>query len=144
MALRVDAAGYTDKYTRRITAATTDIQAGIKRVTVAPGVAAAAQANLMLAKLTQSVTSGVWGKNVSAVSLTDWQNAALNKGVGRIAPGVQAAQAKIQAMAGKLLSAVAQAQQAANATPRGDISANIQRMVTFATTMSQLAPKRQK
>lgn len=144
MALRVDAAGYTDKYTRRITAATTDIQNGIKRVTVAPGQAAAAQANLMLAKITQSVTSGVWAKNVGAVSLSDWQNATLNKGVARIAPGVQAAQAKITTMAGKLLTAVAQAQQAANATPRGDLNTNIQRMVTFATTMSQLAPKKQK
>lgn len=144
MALRVDAAGYTDKYTRRIGAATQDIQNGIKRVTVAPGQKAAQQANLMLAKLTASVTSGQWANAVSRVSVTDWQNAALNKGVPRILPGVQAAQGKIQLMAGKLLAAVAQAQAAVEATPRGDLNTNIQRMVTFATTMSQLAPKRQK
>lgn len=144
MGLRVDAAGYTDKYTRRITQATPDIQAGIKRVTQSPGAAAAAQQNLMLQKLTEAVTSGRWAKNVSAVSTADWQNAALNKGVPRIAAGVQAAQAKIQRMAGLLLNAVSQAQAAVEATPRGDLSTNIQRMVTFATTMSQLAPKRQK
>lgn len=142
--LRVDPAGYVDKYTRRITAATPDIQAGIKRVTQAPGAAAAAQQGLMLAKLTESVTSGRWAKNVGAVPLADWQAAALNKGVPRIAAGVQAAQPKIQKMAGLLLAAVSQAQDAANAQPRGDLNANIQRMVTFATTMAQLAPKRQR
>ena len=139
---RVDAAGYADKWSRRLKGATVDIQNGIKRVSQAPGVKAAAQAQVMLNNLQARIADGTWQKRVSGVSLTDWQNAALNKGVGRISAGVDAAAGKVQTMAGKLLSAVDGAVQVANQTPRGDLQTNIGRAVTFMNEMSKRAPKR--
>src|SRR5260221_4241696 len=97
---KVDASAYADKWSRRLKAATPDIQAGIKRVTQAPGQKAAVQANVMLQNLSARVNDGSWAKAVGAVSLTDWQNAALNKGVQRSSAGVASAHGKVQAMAG--------------------------------------------
>ncbi len=139
---RVDASQFADKWSRRLKAATPDIQAGIKRVSQAPGQKAAAQAQTMLNNLAARVNDGSWAKAVGNVSLTDWQNAALNKGVQRISAGVDNAQAKVQTMAGKLLAAVDQAVAQTNQTPRGDLQANINRAVTFMNAMSKLAPKR--
>lgn len=139
---KVDAAGYADKWSRRLKAATPDIQAGINRVSVAPGVSAAKQAQAMLNNLTARVQDGTWARRVSGVTLQDWQSKALNKGVGRIAAGVDAASAKVTTMAGKLLAAVDGAVAVANQTPRGDLQTNINRAVTFMNEMSKRAPKR--
>lgn len=139
---RVDAAGFADKWSRRLKAAGPDIQNGIKRVTVAPGVKAAAQAQVMLNNLAARVNDGTWARRVGSVSLADWQNAASTKGVQRLTAGVDAAQQKVQMMAQKLLSAVDGAVAAVNATPRGDIEANINRAVTFMREMSARAPRR--
>lgn len=139
---RVDAAGFADKWSRRLKAATPDIQAGIKRVTVAPGVKAAAQQQAMINNLTARVQDGTWARQVAKVSVSDWQDKALNKGVGRISAGVDAAKDKVTTMASKLLSAVDASVAEVNKTPRGDLSANIQRATTFMTEMSKRAPKR--
>lgn len=139
---KVDASAYADKWSRRLKAATPDIQAGIKRVTQAPGAKAAAQAQVMLNNLAARVNDGTWAKAVGSVSLADWQNAALNKGVQRISAGVDSAQGKVQAMAGKLLAAVDGAVSVVNQTPRGDLQSNIGRAVTFMNEMSKRAPKR--
>jgi hypothetical protein len=141
---RVTAAEYADKWSRRLKQATPDIQAGIKRVQVAPGVAAAQQQAAMLQNLTAAVSSGVWARRVASVSVQDWQNAALNKGVARITAGVDAATPKVAANAQALLAAVDGAVQATNMHPRGDIESNINRAVTFMREMAKRAPKRQK
>lgn len=139
---RVDASQFAEKWGRRLKTSTPDIQNGIKRVSEAPGVRAARQQQAMLDNLTKRVQDGSWAKAVSSVSLQDWQNAALNKGVGRITAGVDAAMPKVQQMAGNLLAAVDQAVAETNRTPRGDLQTNINRAVTFMNSMSKLAPKR--
>ena len=140
---RVSPTEYAEKWGRRMKGATPDIQNGIKKVTTAPGVKAAAQSGVMLANLTQSVNSGVWAKQVGRVSLGDWQAAALNKGVQRIAAGVDGAATKVAGMAGKLLSAVDGAVAVVEQTPRGDLETNIGRATTFMREMSARAPKKQ-
>jgi len=139
---RVTAQEFADKWGRRLKAATPDIQAGIKRVTVAPGVKAAAQSAVMLNNLSARVNDGSWGRAVAGVSLSDWQNAASTKGVARIAQGVDGAQGKVANMAVKLLAAVDGAVSVVDRTPRGDLQTNIGRAVTFMNEMAARAPKR--
>lgn len=140
---RVTPDQFAEKWARRLKGAGTDIQNGIKRVTVAPGVKAAAQSQVMLNNLAARVQDGTWAKRVGSVSLTDWQNAALNKGVQRITAGVDAAGPKVQAMAGKLLAAVDGAVAETDRIPRGSLEDNINRATTFMRAMSARAPKRQ-
>lgn len=139
---RVTPSEFADKWQRRTSAATADYTAGVKKVTTAPGVKAAAAANQYQAGVAAAVASGQWQRNVAKVSLTDWQNAAATKGAQRIASGVQAAAPKMNDVATKLLAAVDAAVADVEKTPRGDINANIQRAVTFMQSMSARAPKK--
>lgn len=139
---RVTAQEFAEKWGRRLKGAGTDIQNGVRRVTEAPGVAAARQANVMLQNLQARVSDGTWARRVAGVSLEDWKTATLTKGVQRIAAGVDGAQAKVSAMAGPLLAAVDTAVAEANRTPRGDIEANITRATTFMRSMAKNAPTR--
>lgn len=134
---RVDAKGWLDKWGRRLNAAGTDITSGVKRVTQAPGVAAAAAQSLMLQRITEAITSGLWAKNVSAVSLSTWQNDMIQKGIPRIGAGITAAQASKTQVIANLLTAVDQATQAANALPKGTIDNSIARATAFMRAMNQ-------
>ena len=133
---KVTAQEYAEKWGRRLKGSTEDIRRGANRVTEAPGVAAARQQDLMLTKLTESITSGLWAQQVAAVSLEDWKKALMEKGVGRIAAGVDAATPKQQQMATRLLAAVDSAMADANRTPRGSLEDNINRMTTFVRSMA--------
>jgi hypothetical protein len=139
---RMTAQEFADKWGRRLKAAQPDIVAGVKRVTQAPGVKAAAQQDVMLNNLAAAVTDGTWAKRVAGVSLADWQNATANKGAQRIAAGVDGAAGKVQSMAGPLLSAIDAAVAVVEQTPRGDIETNINRSATFAREMAKNAPRK--
>ncbi len=139
---RVNAQQWLDKWGRRLNAAGQDIQNGVQRVQTAPGVAAAQSAQLMLQRLTESVNSGVWARQVSKVSLADWQNAMINKAIPRISQGVTTAQKNKTGNITALLSAVDGAAAAANALPKGGLEQSINRATTFMREMSARAPKR--
>lgn len=136
------AAEWLDKWKRRLDAASTDIQKGVDRVSVAPGQQAAAAKDRYIAGVNAS--ADVWANNVGKVSLQQWKDAMKNKAVGRIAAGTaQAVQTK-QGNVAAMLSAVDAAVAATNQTPRGSLEQNIQRSVTFQREMAARAPKRQK
>lgn len=80
-----------EKQGRRLKQATPDIIRGIERVQVPPGQLAAAQADKMRTNINKAIDSGKWGRRVSAVSLPDWQKVTIEKGVPRIAAGIDAA-----------------------------------------------------
>ena len=139
---RVTAEEYAEKWGRRLKGATEDIRRGVDRVAEAPGIAAARQADLMLQKLTESITSGKWANQVAGVSLEEWKTAIKDKGIARIAAGVDAATPKQREMAQRLLAAVDESVAIVNRTPRGSLEDNIQRMTTFAREMNQRKLKR--
>lgn len=137
------AAQWLTKWGKNLNAAGTYIQDGVNGVQTAPGVAAAAAQDRMLANLTAAITSGIWARQVSGVSLSSWKTAMINKGIPRISQGVTAAQSNKVAVITQLLAAVDSATAQANALPKGNIDQNIQRAVTFMRAMSAAAPKRQ-
>lgn len=94
---------FADKWNRRIKAAVPDIQAGVQRVSTAPGEAAAAKADKMLQNLQEAVTSGRWANRVRSVTLEEWRAQTLNKGIPRIASGADGAVNKQREFASQLL-----------------------------------------
>lgn len=134
---KVTGSQWLDKWGRRLNAASQDITAGINAVQTAPGQSAAAAQDRMLANLTAAVTSGLWAKRVSGVSLADWKSAMTTKGIPRIAAGVSQAQKTAVNTITALLTAVDSAAQQANAIPKGGIEQSIQRAATFMRAMSQ-------
>jgi hypothetical protein len=92
--------------------------------------------------MTDPATADAWASNVSRVGAANWKNAVKAKTPQRLASGIAQAQATKVARITATLSAVDAAVADANATPRGDITANLQRANTFALSMSKRAPRR--
>ena len=132
---------YAEKQARNLKNSLLDIRAGIERVSTAPGVAAAAAQTRMKDNLNRSIDDGRWAAKVRGVTLEEWKNAALNKGVDRIAAGIDQAHDKQVQMAGRLLAAVDSSAAKSNAMPRGTIQDSIARMTTFVEDMHKFKGK---
>jgi hypothetical protein len=139
---KLNAQQLADKWSRRLTAAGPDIQAGVDRTTKDPGALAAAAKPLWVAKMADPATATTWATNVAKVGAASWKDAMKNKGIPRLQTGVaRAVQTKIGRWT-SLLSAVDAAVADANVHPRGDINANLARANTFAMSMHNRAPKK--
>lgn len=134
---KVTAQQYADKWGRRLKGSTEDIRNGVNNVKTAPGVLAAKQKELLKAKLIEAIDNGTWATAVAGVSLAEWQEKILNKGIPRISAGVDGAMGKQAVMAEQLLKNVDAAVAVVNQTPRGDLETNINRMTTFAREMNK-------
>jgi hypothetical protein len=141
---KTSAQQWLTKWGTNLSAAAPYITSGVNRVTTAPGVAAAAAQDRMLANLTASVTSGAWAARVSSVPLNQWQSSMINKGIPRLQQGIsQAQQTKTNSIT-NFLSAVDAAVADTNALPRGGLEQNIARSAAFQRSMAARAPRRQK
>lgn len=128
---------FLDKWSKRTKAAVPDYTAGVNRVTVAPGVKAAAQQDAFAAGIAEAIQSGRWARNVSKVGLEDWKDKAAKVGSARISAGVDAATPKMQDTVTKLLQTVAAGQASIANTPRGNLEQNIARMTGFVRYMAE-------
>jgi hypothetical protein len=96
----------------------------------------------MLQGISDAVTSGYWGRRVSAVTLPEWQRAMVDKGIPRVATGADAAIPSQTAMAETLLRAVDESAAIARALPKGTIEDSVNRAATYMREMAKRAPKR--
>jgi hypothetical protein len=117
----------TEKLIRNLSNATQSIRDGINAVTESPTEQAAAQGDLMLQKIQEAVNSGRWGERLRSVSLADWKNATLDKGVDRIASGAQASKAKILSFFEQWLPYEEQISQQVKQMPKGTIEDSVNR-----------------
>jgi len=117
------------KHARRLKAATEDIRTGVERVTEAPGVKAASKAAKMKQNLVAAIDSGKWGKRVSSVTLDEWKSKMIDKGLGRIAAGVDASIPKTTDFHSQLQSHQAGIDSQLAKMPDLTLEDNIQRMV---------------
>ena len=118
-----------EKHAARLKASTGEIQNQVNKVTVAPGVQAAKKADKMLTNITNAITSGRWGRRVSAVSLQDWQDAMIKKGIPRISQGIDAAAPKVEAFFAEFFPHLDKVQAEVNTMPDLTLEDNINRMV---------------
>lgn len=125
-----NAADVANKWATNLASSTQAIQQGVQAVTTAPTQLAAQNLNAYLAGVNHAVSSGKMANALQKVSLPDWQNAMIQKGIPRIASGAQAAKPKMQQFMQSFLPYVAQGVQQLNSTtPRGSLQQNIQRAV---------------
>jgi hypothetical protein len=138
---KLTAEEYAEKQARNLKNSLPDIRRGIERVSSAPGQAAASAQQRMKDNLNRSIDDGRWAAKVSGVSLEEWKQAALTKGVDRIAQGIDQAHGKQVQMAGRLLAAVDSASAKVKNMPKGTIQDSIQRMTTFVEDMHKFKGK---
>ena len=119
-----------DKWATRLGGATADIQAGIDRVTVAPGQQAAAKADKWLQN-TQGAAE-TWSRRGGSVSLEAWKNAAKTVGVARVAQGANAKKDKMAAFLTEFGPHLDALQSKLASMPDTTLEQRIQRMVAAA------------
>jgi hypothetical protein len=132
---------FQEKHARRLKASVPDIEKGIKRVTVAPTEQAAAKADKMRARLLEKIDDGTWAARLRKVTLEDWREKALNKGLARISGGIDGAKAKVTDFASQLLPHIDSVKGEIEKMPDVTLEDSINRMVTFTRGMSKFRKK---
>jgi hypothetical protein len=126
------------EWASRLGSATTKITAGVQNVNTAPGQLAARQKAVWAQQVVAAQDK--WASRTAAVSLPDWQNAMIQKGIPRIASGAQAAQPKMAAFMGQLLPFIDSGRR--SLPPRGTLDQNIARMTNWTRHMATFSSKR--
>lgn len=139
--INMSAEEFADKQATRLKASVPEIQRGIERVTESPTAKAAAQQTKMLANLTEAVQSGKWAERCKAVSVEEWKQKALTKGVGRISAGIDAARPKVVAFADQLLKHEAALQDVISKMPSLTLDDSLNRMVAWTRGMAKFRKK---
>lgn len=134
---RKTAAQVAQKWSQNLSASTQSITNGVNSVQTSPTQLAAVQVNAYLQGVQHAVTSGKWQRGLQAVSLQDWKNSMLQKGVPHIQTGAVQGQGKVQQVMGPLLDFVYNTRDSINqSNPRGSLQQNLARANAFATAMS--------
>jgi hypothetical protein len=94
---------FQEKQARNLKASVEDIKIGVNRVTVAPGESAVAAKPKLVQNWNESINNGKWETNTLSVGLPAWKEKTLNKGIPRIAAGIDGAKDKVTAFASQLL-----------------------------------------
>lgn len=140
--VRLTATEFREKHARRTKAAVGDMAEGVKRVTEAPGKAAAAKEGKMKQNLMAAIDSGKWKERVAAVPLDEWQQKMLTKGVGRVAAGIDEAGDKVEKFASQLISHQNSALGKINAMPDMTIEDSVSRASTWIREMAKFQYKK--
>lgn len=139
---KVNAEQFVEKHARRVKGALEDMRQGVERVTEAPGVRAAKKADKMRANLLEALDSGKWQRRVASVTAEEWKAAMLNKGVNRVAAGIDAAHDKVRAFAEQLLSYQANLMSQVENMPDLTLEDSIARATAWIRGMSKFEYKR--
>lgn len=84
-----------DKYIRNLTNATEDMRKGVENTLVNPAELAIKAIPKMKQNLVKAIDSGKVERGLRRVSLEDWKQSMLNKGIDRVAQGAEGAREKL-------------------------------------------------
>lgn len=126
------------RWSSRIANSTEKIKSGINNVTINPMESAANAQEKYQQAIIEAVQSGRYRDGLMRVSLSDWKNAMLNKGVQRMASGAAAAEPKMANFLQKFLPAVASIQKEVQSMPSNTHEERMQRMLANANRLHEL------
>jgi len=141
MPIKLTAEQFAEKHARRLKGSTEDIRQGVQRVTVAPTLQAVAKKDKMIQNLTEAVQSGKWERGLKRVSLDEWKEKTLTKGIGRIAAGIDSAHDKMVDFGGQLLDYESGLQKEVETMPDLTLEDSISRMTTWVRGMAKFTRK---
>jgi len=131
------AAEVVAKWQARLQQSSQEMAAGVQRVQVSPGQAAAAKRQKWVQAITDPKTQDKWARNVQSVSLSQWQQRMIDVGIPRVAQGAAAAQQKTEQAFSSLLSYIDNVQQQVRSMDDTTYEAREQRMIANARLMRQ-------
>lgn len=133
---RVTPEQFQEKHNRRLKGAVEDMRLGVERVSDSPTEKAAAKADKMKQRIVESIDSGKWQAGLRRVSLEDWKQKMLNKGVNRVASGIDEAADKVRDFASELLPHIDRGVDSVNKMPDVTLEDSIARMTTMVRHMA--------
>lgn len=139
--IKVNAEEFAEKHARRLKGAIEDIRSGVEKVTESPTAKAAAKQTKMVQNLQQSVQNGKWAAGLKRVSLDEWKQKTIDKGLGRIAAGVDEAHDKVMAFGAQLLSYESTLKDTVDKMPDLTIEDSINRATSWIRGMSKFERK---
>lgn len=125
------------KHAANLKASMANIRAQVAKVSVAPGVQAAAKKDKWIAKLQDPDVQAKWARNVAAVPLQRWQSQMSNVGVGRIPAGIDAAADKVTSFYSQLFPFEESLQSRIKAMPDTTISDSVARATAWIEGMAK-------
>uniref|UniRef100_A0A6M3IGI4 Uncharacterized protein n=1 Tax=viral metagenome TaxID=1070528 RepID=A0A6M3IGI4_9ZZZZ len=134
-------AEFQEKHARRLKAAVDDMRKGIESVSSAPTAKAAAKADKMRTNIVAAIDSGKWAAGLNRVSLDEWKKKMIDKGLNRVAGGIDGAAEKTTAFAAELLPHIDRGVESVKKMPDTTLEDNINRMTTFIRHMSKFKRK---
>lgn len=135
--INMTAAEITEKHARNLKASVPDIRRGVEAVTESPMEAAAASEDKYLAGVQRAVSQGTWKAGLLNVTLPEWKTATIEKGIGRIAAGIDAATSKQREFYGKLIPHIAAGQALVADMPTNTLEDSISKMAAFTRHMAE-------
>jgi len=127
---------FAEKWARNLKSATDSITIGVDAVTVAPTASAAKKKDKFRANLLKAIDDGRWERGLQSVSLADWQSAMKDRGIPRIAAGVDSAQSDMAAFGEELMAFESGLSDKVKKMPDVTLEDNIARMTTFVRGMA--------
>lgn len=125
------------KWATNLGNSTQTITAGINSVTESPTAKAARNVDGYLAGVQNSVASGKYQRGLANVSLEQWRQAAITKGIPRIAAGAVSAKPKVAAFLQNFLPFLDNVTAQVRSMPNQTLQQRIQRAVAQMTGVSQ-------
>ena len=98
---------------------------------------AVAKKDRLRARILEAIDSGKWEKNLLSVSVEEWKNAVINKGIPRIAQGVNEAKPIMEDFFSQLLPYVENVRKEIAEMPDVTIDDAINRVTTFIRRMHE-------
>ena len=138
---KLTAVEFQEKHARRLKGAIDDMRKGVEGVTSAPTAAAAAKANKMKANLVASIDNGKWAAGLNRVTLDEWKTKMINKGLNRVAGGIDEASGKVTDFASQLLPHIDKGLNTIAKLPDLTLEDSINRMTTFCRHMATFKRK---
>lgn len=125
-----------EKWSRRLTASTPDMQTGVMNVRENPAAKAISRKDKMRQNILASIDSGKWEAGLQRTTLDSWKRAMIDKGLPRVNAGATAAIPKYQAFAAELLPFQDSLKQEIDNMPDMTLEDSIARMSAWIRGMS--------
>jgi len=132
---------FVEKHARRLKGAIDDMRRGVERVSSSPTSAAAAKKDKMRMNINASIDSGKWERGLRRVTLDEWKTKMVNKGLARVAGGIDEAAPKVRSFAADVLPFIDTLKNVVDKMPDTTLEDSINRMSTFIRGMAKFQRK---
>jgi len=138
---RVTPDEFVEKHSRRLKGAVDDMRRGIERVSESPTAKAANKKDKMRTNINASIDSGKWERGLRRVPLEEWKGKMINKGLGRVATGIDEAAPKVRSFAADLLPYEDTLKAHVDKMPDTTLEDSINRATTWMRGMAKFSRK---